>query len=753
MTLPDTTNDKITFLLQRLEALERTVYTLLAAETTCDALADLSPDLGVVSSGEFRAGCDAEPGEGFSGMRLLYPPAVYDGEAYNLAGLENDSLQFGVRASDGKLLAGGGAVTLDQQGVTACAGQIGGFSITDRAIKTSGVEIDSVLQRIMIGCGAAGSAALSGIDLDGLNGVVQSRNFSAGAKGFSMACSSGDAEFNNLRARGAISALVLEYGSVQGAAGTLGVFKSAGKLRSDVVVISGESGFDLEIEDPQAGHFPVFAQGDILRIKTTALDCWLLVSAAPVGLNGCYRYHCALQSGNSGEVKAGAAVIDYGPPGSGLITLSADGSIGGSPNISLAKHAGSPWDGLTTLLRIGNLNGHLGYTTERYGVAIGDAARYLKYDPQGGLELRGKAIFGGGAAELNEYGVSVNAGAALTLYVRSSGNDSNDGLSAENALHSVQAAIDAVPKIPVGDVIIDIGAGVYNETARIPRILMLPGCTFTLRGALSEAAAFSDSGAGIKGYADTQGSVYDPAGVPSPAGWENCAGKLIAGTSGGNAGVYRLVDSETIGGGSPPCAITLRICGTWPGDPASGDAFSVYAWATTLARLDISGVMEVTLQHLHLSGANGVALHAAASRPNLLRCKFGATVSLNAQSGANFDTCLFTAASGLSCIASYCDITRSRFVCSSTGLDLLHNSAAYLRGGTVFTGCNVGVMARLTSAAWFVNQSAEGYIRLANNTTAVGAALLGCAFGASNNVYSANTVNESAAAASYGTIA
>jgi hypothetical protein len=752
MTLPDSINEKIAVLLQRLEALETTVYTLLAAETTCDALADLSPDLGVVSSGEFRAGSDAEPGEGFSGMRLLYPPAVYGGETYNLAGLENDDLQFGVRASDGKLLAGGGAVTLDRQGITACAGQIGGFAISERAIKAGGVEIDSTLQRIMIGSGAAGSEAAIGIDLDGLNGVVQSRNFSAGAKGFSLAGSNGDAEFNNLRARGAISALVLEYGSVQGAAGTLGVFKSAGKLRDDITVSGGEAGFDLEIEDPQAGHFPVFAQGDILRIKTVALDCWLLASAPPVDLTDRYRYHCTLQSGGAGEVKAGSAVMDYGPAGSGLITLSADGSIGGSPNISLAKHSGSPWDGLTTLLRIGNLNGYLGYTAERYGVAIGDGARYLKYDPQNGLELRGRAIFGGGAAELNEHGVSVNAGATLTLYVRSDGVDSNDGLSPESALHSVQAAIDITPKIPVGDVIIDIGAGVFAETARIPHIVMLPGCTFTLRGALNEAAAFSDSGAGIKGYADTQGSVYDDAGVPSPAGWESCAGKLISGTGGSNTGVYRLVDSETIGGGDAPHPITLRICGTWLGDPASGDAFSVYDWATTLARLDISGGMEVSLQNLHLSGANGVALHAAASHPNLLRCKFGGTVSLNAQSGASFDTCLFSAASGVSCIASYCDITRSRFVCSSAGLDLLLNSAAYLRAGTVFRSCGVGVMARLTSAAWFINQSAEGYIRLANNTTAVGAALLGCAYGTANNVYSANTVNESASAASYGYI-
>ncbi len=43
-------------------------------------------------------------------------------------------------------------------------------------------------------------------------------------------------------------------------------------------------------------------------------------------------------------------------------------------------------------LRIGNLNGFLGYVADTYGLAIGSAAKYLKYDPTNGLRLGGSGV-------------------------------------------------------------------------------------------------------------------------------------------------------------------------------------------------------------------------------------------------------------------------------------------------------------------------------------------------------------------------
>ena len=74
--------------------------------TIVQGLSDIDGSLGIVSAGEFRAGNNALPGDGFSGVRMVYPGVTYNSETWNLVGVEDDVLQFGLRASDGKALAG-----------------------------------------------------------------------------------------------------------------------------------------------------------------------------------------------------------------------------------------------------------------------------------------------------------------------------------------------------------------------------------------------------------------------------------------------------------------------------------------------------------------------------------------------------------------------------------------------------------------------------------------------------------------------
>lgn len=83
-----------------------------------EGLSDISKRLGLVQAGEFRSGNGIEPGLGFSGVRIGYPSFTYAGEEWNVAGVDNDVLQVGIRASDGKLLAAEGHIILDDLGVT-----------------------------------------------------------------------------------------------------------------------------------------------------------------------------------------------------------------------------------------------------------------------------------------------------------------------------------------------------------------------------------------------------------------------------------------------------------------------------------------------------------------------------------------------------------------------------------------------------------------------------------------------------------
>jgi len=76
------------------------------------SIIDFHPDI------DMRLGNGLQPGYGFSGIRIAYPPVTYGGVDWNLVGIENDTLQAGIRASDGKIIAGAGTVILDDQGVT-----------------------------------------------------------------------------------------------------------------------------------------------------------------------------------------------------------------------------------------------------------------------------------------------------------------------------------------------------------------------------------------------------------------------------------------------------------------------------------------------------------------------------------------------------------------------------------------------------------------------------------------------------------
>lgn len=80
-------------------------------------LSELSTNLGLVQAGEFRTGNGAKPGFGFSGTRMAYPPVWYNGNWWNVVGIERDSLQFGLRAQDGIALFAGGNAVMDSDGL------------------------------------------------------------------------------------------------------------------------------------------------------------------------------------------------------------------------------------------------------------------------------------------------------------------------------------------------------------------------------------------------------------------------------------------------------------------------------------------------------------------------------------------------------------------------------------------------------------------------------------------------------------
>lgn len=86
-------------------------------------LDELGDNLGLFKAGEFRSGNNRIPGDSFSGVRIRYPPMAYpdtsvaSSDQYNIVGVDADTMQFGLRASDGVAVFGAGAAELDREGM------------------------------------------------------------------------------------------------------------------------------------------------------------------------------------------------------------------------------------------------------------------------------------------------------------------------------------------------------------------------------------------------------------------------------------------------------------------------------------------------------------------------------------------------------------------------------------------------------------------------------------------------------------
>ncbi|MFZ2361590.1 MAG: hypothetical protein WA040_19780 [Anaerolineae bacterium] len=197
------------------------------------------------------------------------------------------------------------------------------------------------------------------LHLDGANKRFESTNFASGTSGFRIEGETGNAEFNNVTVRGALAATAIQYGYVLATNGSIWVVKAAGRSLNSFSVPKEGIG-TLDIEDPDgmthAAAGGLWAVNDVIRLQEPlAGDFWGVVTAKT---DMTTYWQLAVEqrsiSGN-GAFPAGAAVLNYGQAGDGVVRITADAS--NSPYISIATHAGSPWLSLTERARLGNLAG------------------------------------------------------------------------------------------------------------------------------------------------------------------------------------------------------------------------------------------------------------------------------------------------------------------------------------------------------------------------------------------------------------
>jgi len=253
-----------------------------------------------------------------------------------------------------------------------------GYLTTVRLTATDRIFVNAATANLLLKDTSTGWQSASSLVITPLNNnAVRSTNFTAGLLGWSINAA-GDAEFNNILARGELRASVFKVNEIAATAGTFGVFYSAANAYADFTTagsVGGAFSFQAKNSDTAAA---LFAVGDRIRIKAyigggvIIADAWAEITSA-VNSSTFTTYGAILRSGTtSATVRAGTAILDYGPAaGAGFITLSADGTVGASPNLTMATHAGSPWATVTTVARLGNLNGSFGYSSAVYGLGVG----------------------------------------------------------------------------------------------------------------------------------------------------------------------------------------------------------------------------------------------------------------------------------------------------------------------------------------------------------------------------------------------
>ncbi len=260
--------------------------------------------------------------------------------------------------------------------ITAVSGTIGGWTLATTTLSATGIILDAANQKIQIG-------ATAPITIDGVAKDIESDNYVSGVFGAGFHLDSNLLEVGNIACRGLIRTAVFQKGVVNVMGGSFAVL-DGDVLDTDMTAL------DASTLTTKANT--TFVVGDILRIKDGTDDEWLEVTnTASAPIYTITRDKAAAYGANANPAwKKGATIVNYGQSGDGGVYMTSSDTNG--PYLSIFDHAGSPYSAITTRLRIGNLNGYLGYVTDLYGIAIGETEKYLKYDITNGLRIKGTII-------------------------------------------------------------------------------------------------------------------------------------------------------------------------------------------------------------------------------------------------------------------------------------------------------------------------------------------------------------------------
>lgn len=276
--------------------------------------------------------------------------------------------------------------------LTQNAAYSGTWNLDDTTLSGWQVNLDSrsgsdafTVARMSAGANPRTPTDLLKVAGDGLitfNNAIRSTSYTSGLVGWNVSAA-GDAEFANVTVRGAIRSSVLLYNAVLATNGSQITVKAAAKLRTAFTVPAGPTygttTVNIEVVDQDGlshAASQLFAAGDYLYVKDGINGYTIFKVSSASDQTTFWRYACTIEAGTANVTyNAGLGVLDYGASGGAGIILTAD--QGNAPYMQMFTHAGVTAQNsggtfsVTPLLRLGNLNGSYGYSSNVYGLAAG----------------------------------------------------------------------------------------------------------------------------------------------------------------------------------------------------------------------------------------------------------------------------------------------------------------------------------------------------------------------------------------------
>ena len=295
------------------------------------------------------------------------------------------------------------------------------FSVTKEGVlkSTSGT----------IGGWTIGASSLSStnITIDSGNELIKSNDYASGPLGKGWQIDATQAEFQNIVARGRIKTSVFEKDTISCING-ITLISSADVLADDMTALdaddmsweSGEVAWETgEVVWGEGPSFEITITGEttffvdeIIRIKDGADDEWFRV----IDTTNAPTYQVARDLGAGYDYNdnptwtKGTAIVSMGRVGKGFILF--DSSSANSPVIQIHERNSTTYNDYTEYVRLGQLNGFLGYGSDAIGIAIGETDKYLKYDPTNGLRIKGTIT-----ATSGSFTGTINIGSTGKVYI------------------------------------------------------------------------------------------------------------------------------------------------------------------------------------------------------------------------------------------------------------------------------------------------------------------------------------------------